>query len=320
LALGEGVVEKVERTPDRYALKVRVLAAIYVALNAECVALIGIVWARGRMLVTLAQRSNVETLVLAIVLALALFYIATTVSGLVGAGRMLALNLSVLWAGDRTARERRKQRALRDGSDAYSVHFDKMLLAEGGAGPIRWEIADDAGRLGEIEIDRATATVKPCKRGLHNALLAFLTAQLSEVLRRRSPPETLTIGFWSDIEDESASIYRSAVVAFDNLSQCLARKPLWPTVELTAADIARIGAAIRRLVPALRDEALLPDLEYEVEYTVPIAPEPLAFLQLRRSERRADPVLSMGYALAVMSLVLVAVLLLVTYPPWVPSK
>ncbi|MEW6270335.1 MAG: hypothetical protein AB1689_13680 [Thermodesulfobacteriota bacterium] len=320
MPLGESLVERAERTPEGYAAKVRVLAAIYVALNLVCAAVMALVVWRGRNLVTLAQRSNVETLVLAIVLILALFYVVTTVRGLVGALRMALLNLPALWSRDRAALEARKQRALADGDDAFSVHFDKALEHVDGVEPVRWEIADDTGSLGAIELSRATATVKARKQGLNNSVLAFLLGQILDVLGRRTPPESVTIAFWSNIEEEGASVYRSTVVAFHNLATGLGSEPLWPTIYLTAADVAHVGEALRRLVPALRNEALLPDVEYAVEYSVPVLPEPLAFLQLRRSERRADPVLTMGYALVIMTLVLVALVLLIAFPPWVPSK
>lgn len=87
MPLGEGVVERVESTPKGYARKVAWLAAIYVLLDLVCAALIALIVWRGRHLVTLAQRSNVETALLLIVLVLALFYLATTLRGALGALR-----------------------------------------------------------------------------------------------------------------------------------------------------------------------------------------------------------------------------------------
>jgi hypothetical protein len=117
--LGEGLVERAERTPEGYAAKVRVLAAIYFALNVVCVAVIVLAAWRGKHLVTLAQRSNVETMVLAIVVVLALFYLATTFRGFVGALRMAALNGARLWSraprgrGAQAARSAERQRTVR---------------------------------------------------------------------------------------------------------------------------------------------------------------------------------------------------------------
>lgn len=319
MSLGEGVVERVESTPDGYARKVALLALIYVALDLVCGALVAVILWRARHLITLAQRSNVETALLLIVLVLALFYLATTLRGALGALRMAALNAPYLWGADPARVEARKQRALRDGGEPFAAHFDRALVADAPA-RLRFEVADDAGRLGVVEVDQVTATVRPVKSGLNNSLIAFVLGEILDALAHRTPLEKLSIVSWSNIDEEEAAVYRSTVVAFVRLAERTGGEPLWPTIRLTADDVARVAHEVRRVVPALRNEALLPDLEYGVEYTVPVLPEPLAFLQLRRSERRADPILTMGYALVVMGLVLLAVLLLVFYPPWVPSK
>lgn len=319
MPLGEGVVERVESTPEGYGRKVAGLAAIYVTLDLVCAALITAITWRARHLVTLAQRSNVETALLLIVLVLALFYLGTTARGAVGALRMAVLNAPYLWGADPAHVEARKQRALRDGGEPFAAHFDRALVLDTAA-PIRFELADDAGRLGVVDVEQVTATVTPVKKGLNNSLIAFVLGEILDVLARRSPPGNLSIVSWSNIDEEESAVYRSTVVAFLRLAERTGGEPLWPTIRLTADDVARVAHEVRRVVPALRNEALLPDLEYGVEYTVPVLPEPLAFLQLRRSERRADPILTMGYALVVMGLVLVGVLLLIVFPPWVPSK
>lgn len=320
MALGEGLVERAESTPRGYALKVRLLAAIYVLLDLVCVALIVIVAWRSRHLITLAQRANVETLVLLIVLVLALFYLATTVGGFVGALRIAWLNLPRLWSRDVVRIERRKHDALKDGGEPFSAHFDRALAPRDGAAPIRFDVSDDIGRLGAVEIDLVTARVWPAKHGLNNSLLAFVLGEIGDVLAKRRPPECVRIAYWSNIDEENAAVYRSTVVAFDALARRTGGEPLWPTIHLAPEEIEQVAREIRRVVPALRNEAFLPDLEYGVEYSVPVLPEPLAFLQLRRSERRADPVLTMGYALVIMAVVLAVVMLLIAFPPWTPSK
>ena len=68
---------------------------------------------------------------------------------------------------------------------------------------------------------------------------------------------------------------------------------------ITREDVDKIGKAIRELVPTLRNESLLPDVEYEVEWSVPVLPEPLSFMRLTRRENRADPVVTMGCAMIV---------------------
>jgi hypothetical protein len=114
-------------------------------------------------------------------------------------------------------------------------------------------------------------------------------------------------------------IYRSAVSAVQALA-AREKKKLWPSIEFKDEELETVGKALHAIVPSLRDEAFLPDVEYQVEYSVPILPEPLAFVQLRRQEERADPVLTMGYALVMMAVVLGVLLYVLLYPPWVPSK
>ncbi|HET9496038.1 MAG TPA: hypothetical protein VFR15_17560, partial [Chloroflexia bacterium] len=107
MALAEKAIkEVVTQTAPRYDARVRGLAAIYVLLNLVSLAIaIAIIW-RGQFFVTLSQRSNVETLTLAIILILSIYYIATTFKGFIGAFRMILLNAS------ESNREDRKHRAL----------------------------------------------------------------------------------------------------------------------------------------------------------------------------------------------------------------
>ena len=321
MALGEQIVQRGERTPEGYAAKVRWLAAIYVALNVVSITVVVLVCWRIRHLITLAQRSNVETLVLAIVVVLAVYYVASTFRGLIGGVRILVLNAPKLWARDARPIERRKHRALRSGGDVTSVCLDKIVRGGGKAGgPIAWELADTAGKLGDLTIEGAVASFQPMKDGINASLFEFLVEQINLALRPTDPAAAVTITFWANIDEEASAAYRSTVGAFENLARHLESGPLWPSVTLTKADVAAIDAKLTALVPALRNEMLLPDVEYQVEYSVPILPEPLAFVQLRREERRADPVLTMGYAVVIMSVLLVLVIVLIVWPPWVPSK
>ena len=61
-------------------------------------------------------------------------------------------------------------------------------------------------------------------------------------------------------------------------------------------------------------------MEYEAEYSIPIIPEPLGFISLKRQEQRADPVATMGCA-SLVTLTIMALLILFTiFPPWLPSR
>jgi hypothetical protein len=316
MALAEKAIkEVVTRTPRRYDTRVRSLAIIYVVLNLVSLAIaITIVW-RGQFFVTLSQRSNVETLTLAIILVLSIYYIVTTFKGLVGAVRIMVLN-----AGDRN-REDRKHRALPPGKESKFVTFDQEIRLEGNPNqPIQWEVGDEAGKLGEVEVDGVKCTYYPQKDGMNDTFFEFVADQIEEALKKRDLEAKVQITQWSTIDEDQASSFHSMAQAFRNLENQLgATQPLWPTGLITQEDVEQIGVKIRELVPTLRNESLLPHLNYAVEYNVPILPEPLGMVRLTRRENRADPLISMGCAGIVMLFVMVVLTFIILLPPWVPS-
>ncbi|MEO8286975.1 MAG: hypothetical protein ABI670_11125 [Chloroflexota bacterium] len=317
MALAEKAIKEVAtRTPERYAKRVRMMALIYIVLNLIAIAIIIIILWRVQFFITIAQRSNVETLTLAIIFILAVYYIATTFKGFVGALRMFALN-----AGSRN-REQRKQSALKTGGSPMYACFDQAVCLENKhSEPIKWELVDEAGKLGELVISGVKATYYPLKSGINNSLFEFLADQIEHAMQRRDLDASLQITQWSSIDEDQASAYSSMVQAFQNLEEQLDKgKPIWPTVEITQEDVDNIGKELHRLIPSLRDESLLPDVEYEVEYNVPILPEPLGFMRLTRRENRADPVVTMGCAGIIMFVVMLVLVFMILLPPWIPSK
>ena len=90
-------------------------------------------------------------------------------------------------------------------------------------------------------------------------------------------------------------------------------------MRLNAADCQTLEAALADICPALRDEGFLPHWDYEAEHKLPIIPEPLGLISLSRSEKRVDPVLSMGCAVWVVLALLGILVLFVLAPPWVPG-
>jgi hypothetical protein len=312
----KAIKEVVTRTVPRYDARVRGLAAIYVFLNLISLAIvITIVW-RGQFFVTLSQRSNVETLTLAIILVLAVYYIATTFKGFIGAIRIMVLN-----AGERN-REDRKHRALPPGKESKFVTFDQEIRLEGKPEqPIQWEVADNAGKLGDLEIEGVKATYYPQKDGMSDTFFEFVADQIEEALQKRDLDAKLEITQWSTIDEDQAASFYSMAQAFRHLEQHLeSKKPLWPTGEITQEDVDEIGRKIRDLIPTLRNESLLPHTNYEVEYNVPILPEPLGMVRLTRRENRADPLISMGCASIVMLFVMAVLTFIILLPPWVPSS
>lgn len=335
MAIAEKLVkEALTRTPERYAARVRWLAAIFFTLNILSVAIIVAIAWRVQYLITLAQRSNIETLVFAIIFVLAVYYLASTFRGFIGALRIIRYNLPKLRAKERKAVEeieRKKHDALKKGTEQKSAYFDQAVRLKGHHDQtIHWEVGDNSGKLGDLELSGVQILYKPVKDGMNAALFEFVGDQIEDALRKRDPEAQLQITQWSTIDEDQASAYHRMVQAFENMGAALAQGkpeseaasvgPIWPEVELTQDEVHAIGKAIRALVPTLRDESMLPDVEYEVEYSVPVLPEPLSFMRLTRRENRADPVVTMGFATVITAAVLATILFFIILPPWLPSK
>ncbi|MGI8587466.1 MAG: hypothetical protein ACR2M0_07225 [Chloroflexia bacterium] len=311
-------------SPERYGARVRWLAVIYIVLDLLSVVIMGLIVWRERFLVTLAQRSNVETLTLLIIFVLALFYLVSTGRGFWGALRLFRYDAPMLWTRDKKGRqaiEERKQAALKDGGQEIFACFDQAIQLQGQSDtPLRWKVGDDAGELGEIVVRGVKATYKAQKAGMSSSIFEFLASQLRHAAQHRDPDAQLEVTQWSTIDKDEASTYDSMAQAFRALQRQLGDKgPVWPTIEITTGEAAEIGEALRRLVPELRNDCFLPDVEYEVEYSVPILPEPLSFLQLSRHDSRADPVFTMGCAVVIMLAVLLVLAFIIWFPPWVPG-
>ncbi len=317
------VEQHATRTPEQYAERVRWVAIAHFLLFTASLAVIILIASQEHLFMTLGARSNADTAVFVLIFILGAYYLITSFRGFLGALRLLR------WSVDRRDRERRKHTAIKVGDETRYVCFDQAIRVKGQPDkPIRWEIGDEAGKLGELEIDGVTATYYPLKAGMNNALFEFLVDKLDNILEKHDPRAHLQIVQWSSIDDDRASTFRNRVQAFQNLGSQLNADAgrgedshsIWPTVEITPEDVAEIEGELRKLVPSLRDEALLPRLEFQVEYNVPVIPEPLAFLRLTRKENRADPLVSVGCSAIVMLFVLLVLVVFVVVPPWIPSR
>ncbi len=318
MALAEKLVkQQFTISPERYASKVRWMAAIYFILNlVSIIVMITVLW-RGQFFVTLSQRTNVETLTLLIIFVLALYYLLTTFKGFVGALRILWLN-SPFMGEDR---ERRKHQAIPAGGEPKYVCLDRAIRRQGRPDePIRWDVADEAGKLGELELDGVRLTYYPLKQGMDDSIFEFVVDQIEKALWKRVPDAQIEITQWATINGDQASQYLSMVRALDTLGRQTGSGPVWPGLEIDEEDIRDIGRELSRLVPILRNEAHLPTLEYEVSYNIPVLPEPLGLLRLTRRDNRADPIISMGCASSVMLFVLLLLVFFILLPPWVPSR
>jgi len=305
-----------------YRWRVRRLAVFYAGIVLCAVTTIALLVGHGRLFVTLAQRSNVETATIAVVILLFTYLTVVCFNGAVGAVRIALLNLPALFGSPPAAVEARKQRALswskeKDGS----VYLNALVRQAGHQDePIRIALEDEFGSLGTLIINGAELSHSKAPAHSSNSIFAYFETRIEMLAEKRDPQVRVSIVEWTAIDDESALRYGSMVHLSRKLEAHLGCQPLWPSVELTDEDVEVLRREARELCPALRNEAFLPDLEYEVEHRLPIIPEPLALIALSRSEKRADPHASMGCAFIVTLIMAALVLLMILMPPWVPGK
>jgi hypothetical protein len=305
-----------------YRWRVRRLAVFYAGIVLSGVTTVGLLLWHGRLFVTLAQRSNVETATIAVVILLFTYLTVVCFNGAVGAVRIALLNLpSVLGADPRTVEER-KQRALKWSQEKDGTVYLNALVRQSGCkdAPITIRLEDDFGSLGTVTIDGAQLSHQKAPAHSSNSIFAYFERRIEMLAEARDPQVRVSIVEWTAIDDESALRYGGLIHFSRKLEEHLGCQPLWPAVELTDGDIEVLRREARELCPILRNEAFLPDLEYEVEHRLPIIPEPLALIALTRSEKRADPHASMGCAFLVTLLMAALVLLMILMPPWVPGK
>ncbi len=315
------IVEQGIGSISEYRRRVYGLAATYLVIFVTAIATMVLIVSHGEYFVTLAQRSNVETLITAFIIVLFGYLALVSLPGAWGAIKIVALNLPIWMRLDPISGERRKQAALRSARrPPRSVYLNAIVRSGDDTSPITIHLVDEAGSLGEVVIDGAKITHNETVHAGSNSLLAYFSTRIQQLLMQRGSDAVIEVVQWTTIDDEQALQYGSLVEFSRNLERTLGSGPLWPTVELSEKEIGALEQEASALCPIIRDEAHLPDLEYQVEHRVPIIPEPLGFIALSRSERRADPLASMGCAAIVMLVILAIVVLIILVPPWVPSK
>lgn len=325
------VLERAIREPDvrtigEYRRRVHLLALTYTALFLASLAGIFVVIWQAQFYVTLFQRSNAETLVLVFVLIFCAYLALLSVRGMWGALRVGWYAVLARLGRGGVELERRKVRALGPASDVSAIVGLNVALdlADHPCRPFRIPVADGAGSMGEIAVDGAEVAHIPSVRDGSNGLLAFFAEQVNDVLARREdcahPWRTVQVVEWRRIDDERAEQYLNAVHFARRLGERLGEPDLWPRRTLTEDDVAEIARRFSVLCPTLRDEAFLPHWEYEGQHQLPLIPEPLGIISLQRTERRVDPLASMGCAVLIVAALVFAMLFLVAFPPWVPGK
>jgi hypothetical protein len=199
------------------------------------------------------------------------------------------------------------------------VALNRLLEREHGAGEaFDLSIADAAGGMGSLHVDGAEVTHIASVREGSNSLLAYFVHQVNQILEL-SPARGLEVVQWQRIDDESALQYLSTVQFARNLERRLDAGELWPRVALSDADCGELERRLSAVCPALRSEGFLPEWEYAGEHKLPIIPEPLGLVTLSRSERRVDPLASMGCAVIVVLGTVLVLAAFILFPPWVPG-
>jgi hypothetical protein len=305
---------------EEYEGRVRRLAQAYVGLFVGSLIGIGLLVWRGQYFVALSQRSNVETLTLAFFLVFFGYIGVISVGGARGGLMILRYDLARRRAKDKLDIERRIMRHLgppRGG--APIVALNRLLLRESKiSDPFDVEIADEAGSMGSIHVDGAELSHVSTVRGGSNSLLAYFVHQVNNVLGL-DPPRGAEVVQWQKIDDESAVQYLSLVHFARMLERKLDAEELWPKLVLSDQHVDELTRRLSAICPALRMEGFLPDWEYAGEHKLPIIPEPLGLISLSRTERRVDPLASMGCAVLVVLGTVLILAAFIVFPPWVPG-
>ncbi len=302
-----------------YATRVRRLSTIYAVLFISSLAGIVLLCWRGKFFVTLAQRSNVETLTIAFFLVFFAYIAILSSRGALGAVRLAGWGVLAMVRG-RDAAEKARTRAFerQQPREGRSAALNVVIEREGQ--PFQhfaFPIADEYGHAGELRVEGARIAYRG--RGGSNNLLAYFARQVQSAIGDRMPGLDIDPVHWNGVDDESQRAYLGTVQFAQNLRRALNVEELWPTVWLTDEECAIIGSCMRAVTASVRAEAFLPDFEYSAEHKLPIIPEPLGIASLSRSERRADPVATMGLAAMVVVASVAAIAYIIVLPPWVPG-
>jgi hypothetical protein len=293
-----------------YSHRVWALAAIYsliflCSLAGEIVLL----W-NSKLFIALAQRSNVETLTIAFFLVFFLYLMAVSSPGVLGTTRLLFHEAT----GGKKPFQRRSSDPL------AAVALNRCVEIEGMPGAeFRLTVGDDRGVLGELIFDGARLSHETFGRNGSSNLLSFVVGQIRDILGKRGVNVPFDITHWKILDDEETETYLALVKFSQYLSKALQSEALWPTLVLREADREELARRLREVCPALRRESFFPDWEYRAEHKLPIIPEPLGLITLQRSEKRVDPISSMGAVLVVALIALALSSLMVFWPPWVPG-
>jgi hypothetical protein len=243
-----------------YQRRVYWLAAAYLGLFAGSLAGLAIVVWQGQHLVTLSQRSNVETLTLGFLLVFFAYLGTLSLPGALGTARIAAFRLR-RWRGDPLDVERAKHRALGPSTGRVPpAALNVLLEREAAPGqPVVFDVGDEAGLIARLEIRGAEILDRAQRKNGSHSLAAYFVQQVQRVLDERGAETDVDVVEWGKIDDEATHEYVALTHFAWRLEQHLDASELWPKVVLTGADCARIQEALTAVCPALRNESFLPD-------------------------------------------------------------
>jgi hypothetical protein len=179
-----------------------------------------------------------------------------------------------------------------------------------------WEIdvRDELGSFGKLRVHGVRIQLCDTFRGGSNTVLGYVAHKLCTLTGA-----DLSIVHWGSTHEEKLREYVASSQALQAIGRTLDITS-WPTVTLTEEKRRALERDVSKLCPALRDEAFLPDWEFEGEHKLPIIPEPLGIITLSRSERRVDPLSTMTAALVIVLAVVGIITYFLARPPWVPGR
>jgi hypothetical protein len=300
-------------TAESFARRVRILGMTYTLLFLSCCAGEVLLAFQGKVFVTLAQRSNVETLTILFLVVFYGYLGAVSAPGALGAARIAVYALRRRFTRDPAAERRRQIEALGERSDGPWAALGKVLERSDGQ-PLRFELRDDDRSHGVIQVEGARVSQLDALSGGSADLIAYFVRQVAEVAG-----EDVPIVVWGQIDDDEGERYLAQVEFARALRRSLKSPPLWPTVSLSPEQSEEVSRRLAQIARHLLEDALLPDWEYQAEHKLPVIPEPLGLVSLGRSAKRADPVATMGFATLMVLLTLAVIVLFIIDKPWVPG-
>lgn len=300
--------------PRHYARRVHWLAIVHAALFVAVLGgLVLLIW-HGQLFVTLAQRSNIETLTIAFFLVFFAYFAIVTAPGAWGAIRIGWFAARLALARDKAAVERARMAALGTPERGAVAAFDKSIEIEQ-APHASWEIEvrDEVGSMGRLRFDGVRVEQLDIPRGGSNTLLGYVEHKLGELTGAE-----IEIVQWASTDEETLHQYVATATALRALGRSLNAES-WPTLVISEDTRRALEREVGELCGALRSELFLPDWEFQGEHKLPIIPEPLGIISLSRSERRVDPLSSLTAALVIVLLVVGLLCFFIVRPPWVPG-